>query len=243
MIASLPMYWDVAGAAAWRALWRDIQDAACDVGLNLPDLTPPSALPNDWTAHWTDPDLFLSQTCALPLRTSLKGRVSYVGTLDFNLPGTVGSYHSVCIGAAPAGRVRLAVNAADSQSGWAAAQDDPIVGPDTQIIITGSHEASAHDVAEGRADIAFIDAVTWRLLRRNTPQFSDIPVRSRTQPTPGLPLITALSRDPAPLRAALDAAINGSNVRNSDALGVLSGFYVWPESAYFDAPVPPPLVG
>ena len=243
MIASLPMYWDVAGAAAWRALWRDIQDAACDFGLNLPDLTPPSALPNDWTAHWTDPDLFLSQTCALPLRTSLKGRVSYVGTLDFNLPGTVGSYHSVCIGAAPAGRVRLAVNAADSQSGWAAAQDDPIVGPDTQIIITGSHEAYAHAVAEGRADIAFIDAVTWRLLRRNTPQFSDIPVRSRTQPTPGLPLITALSRDPAPLRAALDAAINGSNVRNSDALGGLSGFHVWPESAYFDAPVPPPLVG
>lgn len=137
MIASLPMYWDVAGAAAWRALWRDIQDAACDFGLNLPDLTPPSALPNDWTAHWTDPDLFLSQTCALPLLTSLKGRVSYVGTLDFNIPGTVGSYHSVCIGAAPAGRVRLAVNAADSQSCWAAAQDDPIVGPDTQIIITG----------------------------------------------------------------------------------------------------------
>ena len=242
MIASLPMYWDVAGAAAWTGLWRDIQDAACDFGLSLPDLTPPNALPKDWAAHWTDPELVLSQTCALPLRTSLKGRVTYVGTLDFGLPGPVGSYHSVCIGTAPARDIRLAVNAADSQSGWAAAQADPAVGPETRIIMTGSHAASASAVAEGRADMAFIDAVTWRLLQRNTPQFTDIPIRSRTQPTPGLPLVTARTRDPAPLRASLDAVINGSSIRGSDALGGLFGFHVWPESAYLDAPVPPPPV-
>ena len=239
MIASLPMYWDVAGAAVWTRLWTDVQNTARDMGLELSDLTPPSELPPDWTAHWTDPELMLSQTCALPLRTSLKGRVTYVGTLDFGLSGPVGSYHSVCIGTAPAGRVRLAVNAADSQSGWAAAQADPAIGPETQIIMTGSHAASARAVAEGLADMAFIDAITWRFLRITDPAFADLPERGRTQPTPGLPLITALSRNPAPLRAALNAAINTAAWRGTDAHAGVCGFHVWPESAYFDAPIPP----
>jgi hypothetical protein len=170
--------------------------------------------------------------------------VRYVGTFDFGLHGFAGAYHSVCLGALPEGRdrpVRLAVNGADSQSGWAAAQDDPALTPETQIVLTGAHAASARAVAEGRADIAYLDAVTWRLLAQSTPEIARLPVRHTTPPTPGLPLITARDRDPAPLRAVLTAAFAGAAWRGAPALAGLAGFHVLPEADYLTLPLPPAL--
>ncbi len=123
--------------------------------------------------HWCAPDLILSQTCGLPFRARLSDRVALVGTPDYGLPGCApGHYFSVILVRGDLGGVdpadfpgmRLACNDALSQSGWAAAHAhaaDHGVAFET-VLSTGSHHASATAVAEDRADIAFVDAVTWR---------------------------------------------------------------------------------
>lgn len=234
MIASLPMYWRDETAAGWRALW-DLVRAALP---GLPDLSPPDRL-GDLHAHWLSPDLALSMTCGLPLRTALRGKVDYVGTLDFGLGNAPGYYHSQVIareGFAPGTPPRLAFNASDSQSGWAAAQH---LAPFAGLVETGSHAASLAAVAEGRADIACLDAVTWRLLQRFDPQAASVHPLQRTPATPGLPLITAKGRDPAPLRAALAQAVAALDPATAEAIGGLRGFVVLAPAEYFDIPVPP----
>lgn len=241
MIASLPMYWQDENAALWREFWRAVQ-----ARIDLPDLTPPEQLPDDWTEHWRSPDLALSMTCGLPLRTALKGRVAYVGTLGFGLDCTEGFYFSRLIArpgpmSAP---LRLAVNAADSQSGWAARFDTGPDIPEIEIcdcVLTGSHAASLAAVAEGRADAAYLDAVTWRILRRTDPRAVHVRLAGRTTPWPGLPLIAAKGADVAPLRDALRAACLSFQPEDPMLMGGPLGFHVLDEALYHALPVPPPL--
>ncbi|NNL73543.1 MAG: PhnD/SsuA/transferrin family substrate-binding protein [Silicimonas sp.] len=240
MIASLPMYWRDENAGLWRAFWREVQ-----ARIDLPDLTPPDALPDDWTDHWLDPELVLSMTCGLPLRTALKDKVAYVGTLGFGLNCREGYYFSHLIaGTEPFGdSIRLAYSASDSQSGWAARFDE---GPDNpplnvgDCFETGSHAASLAAVAEGRADAAYIDAVTWRILRETDPNAAQVRLAGRTPPRPGLPLIAARHIDVAPLREALAAATRAFVADRPMLMGGTLGFHVLDETLYHDQPVPPP---
>ena len=240
MIASLPMYWRAETAAAWQRFWATVQAQAARAGVDLPDLTPPDDLPADWADHWRRPDLMLSQTCGLPFRTTLKDQVSYVATFDFGLRCAPGYYHSCAILRAdrPHGfrATSLAYNAADSQSGWAAVHDHTAFD---RLLVTGAHEASARAVAEGRADIAYLDAVTWRLLERFTDLGTHLRVADRTPPTPGLPLITAKGRDPDPLRRALDAAVRTLSPDEAADLGGLKGLAVLDPADYYAVPLPP----
>lgn len=205
MIASLPMYWWPENALAWTRFWEDLRTRLPQ----LPAVTPPESLPTDWTAHWGAPDLALSHMCGLPFATTFIDRVTYVGSIDFDLPGTPpGWYHSVVVtrpgDTRPPDRLRLAFNSRDSQSGFGCTRGQPFAG----YVETGSHRASAAAVAEGRADIAYIDAVSWRLMQMAHPEVSAaVRERHRTQPTPALALIAASGTDPAPLRAAFSAAL------------------------------------
>lgn len=236
MIASLPMYWRPETAAHWRAFWAELQAAA--PALDLPDLTAPEDIPTPWTAHWLRPDLALSMTCGLPFRSALKGRVTYVGTLDFGLGLPPGHYASTIVarpGAAPP--YRLAYNSADSQSGWAAAQELDL--PFTPALETGAHAASLAAVAEGRADLACLDAISWRLLQRHDPNAARVTVLGQTRPTPGLPLVTAGGTDPAPLRAALATAVARFCPRDPMEMGGPLAFHVLDEALYLAEPIPP----
>lgn len=243
MTASLPMYWRPETADAWRAFWAVVQFLCVS---HLPDLTHPDDLPENWVDHWLSPDLTLSMTCGLPFRTALKGRVSYVGTLSFDIPCPPGHYFSRVIqskNSADQPPHRLAFNAPDSQSGWAAVSDVSPQNPQadfTDFVRTGSHAASLAAVAEGRADMAWIDAVTWRLLRRHDDNARQVTVVGRSAPTPGLPLITALGRDPDPLRAALFDAVATLPPDLRAELGGITGFHVLDEADYFALPVPQP---
>ncbi len=240
------MYWRPETAGAWRGFWADVQ-AASDVP--LPDLTAPDDLPAPWTEHWRAPDLAVSQTCSFPLRTALRDQVTYVGTFDFGLgtadmPCPPGHYRSVYVQQnpdPPEGALRFALNGFDSQSGWAgtslASADS---SGDVTFIRTGSHAASMAAVAEGRADQAALDAVTWRLLQRYAPQAAQVTVVGHTDPTPGLPLICAKGRDAAPLRAALAHVCGLSAWIGHPDLGGLQGFVVLDEADYFGLPVPTP---
>lgn len=242
MIASLPMYWRAENADLWRGFWSVLQGCALDEGVTLPDLTPPEDLPTDLYAHWLSPDLALSMTCGLPIRSKLHSTVQYIGTLDFGLGGPEGHYHSQIITRRDlSGPPRtLAYNSADSQSGWAAAQEIPDRGSITTFLETGAHAQSLAAVAEGRADIACLDAVTWRILQAVDPKAAQVTPAGSTRPTPGLPLIAAQGTDPEPLRRAMTAATRAFDASNPDLMGGPMIFCVLDVHSYLAEPIPAP---
>jgi len=243
MIASLPMYDWPEVRSHQDSYWQAIRAA---LGHGPADLTRGF---DDYMAHWQRPDLLLSQTCGMPYRTRLHDKVTLVGTPDFGLTGCPpGHYCSVLVVNAQDDRAQLsdfvddifAYNEGGSQSGWAApATHAAGLGLRfTRLLPTGSHRASFRAVAEGRAAMAAIDAATWELARRHDPATARLRVLDRTAPTPGLPYITTAGRDPAPLAAAIAAAIAGLEAETRAAL-MLRGLVQIPQDAYLAVPTPP----
>jgi ABC-type phosphate/phosphonate transport system substrate-binding protein len=151
---------------------------------------------------------------------ALAGRVELVGAVDHALEGCPpGWYRSAVVVRADDPREtlaafrggRLAVNGTDSQSGWGAilhhaaplAEAGRFFGA---VLVSGAHAASVPMVAAGQADLAAIDAVSWRYARRFLPEAGRLRVLMLTDPTPGLPYIAAKGTDTRPHAAALAAA-------------------------------------
>ena len=170
---------------------------------------------------WQSPGLLFAQTCGYPYRAKLHGLVNLVGTPDYGLPGCPPGYYRSVLVQRRAAHIdwretreipRFAYNEALSQSGWAApvhwllSQNIHI----NQTIPTGAHAASARAVADDRADLAGIDALTWVLLTEYDPELAaQLEVVAETEPTPGLPYITSSTQDPEHLFAAVRDAIKG----------------------------------
>ena len=74
------------------------------------------------------------------------------------------------------------------------------------MVVSGAHAASVPLVAGGGADLAAVDAVSWRYARRFLPEAGRLRVLMLTEPTPGLPYIAALGTDTRPHAAALAGA-------------------------------------
>lgn len=201
-----------------------------------------------WTI-WQSPDLLLAQTCGMPYRTRLHTTVTLVGTPDYGIAGCPpGYYKSVLVVRADAagdsehdfsGGV-FAYNEALSQSGWAAPMThlNALNVGFREHIKTGSHAASAHAVASGRADMASLDAVTWTLLQEHDPLARQLRVIATTAPTPGLPLITAHGRNAADIATAVKAALNELTPDHHAALHIQSLIDI-PSDAYLAVPNPP----
>ncbi len=62
------------------------------------------------------------------------------------------------------------------------------------ISVSGSHRRSVQMLAEGVADIATIDAVSWVLAQRYEPAAETLQVIGFSEPTPCLPMISGVSR-------------------------------------------------
>ena len=248
MIAALPMYDRPENAAAHDALWSLIRD-----GLRARGVAAPEALDRTtglWDA-WLDPDLVLGQVCNLPWRSRLRGRLRLVGASDYGLPGAPpGHYYSVFVvrrgddpdPEAHLGR-RFAYNEGLSHSGWGAPQIWAAERGSrfSATLATGAHRESARAVAEGRADIAAIDAVTWRMLERWEPFVTGLSVIGRTGTAPGQSFATAAA-DPAPHLEAVTEAVAALDPASREVLG-LRGVHALPEDAYTGlppAPVPRP---
>lgn len=180
----------------------------------------------DFLEAWQSPDLLLGQTCGMPFRTLLHPGVTLIGTPDNRLTGVApGYYQSLLVVRANAKGSKLAdfaggrfaFNQAMSQSGWAGPMihfDQAGVAFDT-LLETGGHGASALAVAEDRADLAGLDALTWALLCEHDPGLAaGLRVINVTDPTPTLPYITAAGRDPAPIASAVRSAI--ANLSDND---------------------------
>ncbi len=251
MIAALPMYDRPDLTGATDRYWALIRD-----GLRAGGIAAPDALRRgdaELMPHWLMPDLVLSQTCGFPYRARLHGKVRLIGTPDFGVEGCPpGYYRSVLIARAEDPRqalaefdgVTLAYNDGLSQSGWAAPQNHAAaLGLRFPAgIETGSHAASLQAVAEGRADLAALDAVTFRLLSRTEPAAAAVKVVAWTDPTPGLPYICAESVDAAAVFAAVATAIEVLSAADRAALGV-RGLIAIPAESYLSVPTPPPPAG
>lgn len=247
MIAGFPMYDRPETAAAHDRLWALVREA---YGASPARLT--RDYDDDLWGLWEHPALLCGVSCGLPLRTRLKGRVRLVGSLVNDLPGCPrGHYFSRIVipaGAEPLplpayATKRFAYNQAHSQSGWAAAQNHArVLGFQFRNTFeTGAHRESARALAEGRADIAVIDAVSWALISEHDAFADRLRVIGATEPTPGEPVLTARGNNPAPLAAALSAAITALAPDDRARLH-LAGFAdaeEVPLSAYEAVPNPP----
>lgn len=196
---------------------------------------------------WQNPELVLAQTCGMPYRTRLHCKVQLVGTPDYAIPGCPpGYYCSVFVARADDARSlsdltadTFAYNEALSQSGWAA----PVTHLSglgltlSGLHCTGGHAASAQAVAEGRADLAALDALTWALLKEHGTLGTQLREVARTAPTPTLPYITALGRDTAGLATAIRSAIVEMNQDDRDALHI-RGLIDIPAQHYLAVPTP-----
>lgn len=231
-IAALPMYdWPELRAETDR-LWAALRDA-----LRAAGVAAPAELARDGGLHetWADPRLVLGQTCGLPLVRELAGRVAVLGAADYGLPGCrPGWYRSAVVVRADDPRpdlaafrgARLAVNGFDSQSGWGSilhhaapfARDGGFFGA---VEVSGAHAESVVMVAEGAADLAAIDAVSWGYAQRFRPAAGALRVLMPTDPTPGLPFIAAAGADAARLGAALAAAVAGLDAGAKATLGIV----------------------
>lgn len=248
MIAALPMYDRPENAAAHDAFWALVRD-----GLRMRGMDAPEALDRDihHMDSWGRSDLLLGQICSMPYRALFRDRVTVLGCGDYGLPETPpGYYHSVFVvragdSALPLDQAltgRLAYSEGLSQSGWGAVHDFAAIRGVvlTPHLETGAHAESARAVAHGAADVASIDAITWRMLEQWLPEAAELQVIGRSHVTPGQSFITAGGNDPEPLRAALQEAITALPDESRDRLG-LRGFVTHPESAY-DFPIAPPPV-
>lgn len=198
MIASLMMYARPQLAEAHERYWILIKANLADVGIDSP--VELSQNDNEFLV-WKHPDLVLSQTCGMPYRLWLHDQVSLVGTPDYGVEGCLaGFYKSAFVVRHDDPRDQIsefrngvfAYNQTFSQSGYAAPYEHLKQHGFwfEKKMQTEQHVLSARAVSEGRADIASLDAVTWRLLQQHEGFASGLRVLDWTKPTPGLPLIT-----------------------------------------------------
>ena len=248
MIASLPMYDLPDCRAANDRFWAAIRDAWRQTGRAAPE-TLTRDVP-DLVAHWQRRDLVLSQTCGFPYRTLLQGKVTLIGTPDYGLEGCPpGYYQSLFVVRADDSReglsafkdARFAYNEALSQSGWAAAQSHvaPLGFAFRSAGPTKAHALSAKAVLEGRADIAALDAVTWRLLQRNDATMAGLRVVARTAPTPGLAFIAGPVVPHKPMFDAVAQAIATLDATDRAILGIKRLLFI-PAPTYLAVPTPAP---
>lgn len=221
LIAALPMYDFEELRPETDALWSGIAARLLAQGIEAPgSLLRGRALQDIWTG----PKLLLAQTCGYPLVTSLAGRVTLVATPRYSAEGCDGIlYRSVIIVRATDraavladlhGR-RCAMNGLDSNSGMNVLR--AAIAPLTRgagrffgaVITTGGHIASVQAVANGKADVAAIDCVTWAHMQALRPSDTQgLRVLAWTDATPGLPLITSRRTDSATI-GALRCALTG----------------------------------
>jgi ABC-type phosphate/phosphonate transport system substrate-binding protein len=103
---------------------------------------------------------------------------------------------------------------------------------------TGAHRLSARAVAEGQADLAALDALTWRMIQRWEPMAGHLREVARTAPTPGLPFIAAKGADTEAIYQALMTAVDLLSPEDRDALS-LRGIVRIAAERYLAVPIPP----
>ncbi len=248
MIASLAMYAHPKLTGAHERYWDLIRDRLGSVGIRAPEILSQTCAEFD---VWNDPELVLSQTCGLPYRLWLHNKVALVGTPDFGVNGCQpGYYRSAFLVRAEDPRPNLAAfedsvfayNQTFSQSGYAApwAHTTKRGFWFKDQLHCSQHLESARAVALAQADIASLDAISWRLIQRYESFADKLRVLEWTIPTPGLPYITARVSDASAVFEAIRLAISDLDPIDKEALGIRRLVAI-PKSTYLGVENPPDL--
>ena len=201
---------------------------------------------------WRNPRLLFAQACEYPLAKHLQGRVRLVATPRYAVPGCEGStYRSAIVVreqdsaetlSALRGR-RCVINEVDSNSGMnllraaiaPLSRDGRFFG---SVIESGAHRRSIRMVADGEADVAAIDCVSFAHLRRIEAKVtSRLRVLCWSESTPSLPYITAASANDgqlAALRAGLVYAATDPSLSAAREGLFLGGFDLHPPADFMD---------
>lgn len=246
MIANLMMYQRPQLKGAHERFWQLIRQNLSDAGMDAP-----TELSQDAEEFfvWNHPELTLSQTCGMPYRTWLHDKVQLVGTPDYGIEGCPpGFYRSALVIRSDDSRGALldfrdavfAYNQTFSQSGYAAPywHLKPSGYWFENRLHTEQHLESAKAVAEGRADIASLDAVSWRLMSTYESFAQGLKVLQWTDPTPGLPLITSKGNNAQLIFTAVEHAIAQLQEEDRKLLG-LKGIVSIPKDDYLAVANPP----
>ena len=245
MIANLMMYQRPQLNDAHSRYWALIRKNLTDAGIDSDETLSQDA---EEFFVWNNPDLVLSQTCGMPYRTWLHEKVGLVGTPDFGvIDSPAGYYRSALVVRADDPRIEIAAfkdatfayNQTFSQSGYAAPywHAKPLGFWFENRLHTEQHLKSAQAVADGTADIASLDAVSWRLMETYEPFAADLRVLEWTPPTPGLPLITAKGNDADAIFDAVKSAIDMLDQEDKALLG-LKGIVKITKEEYLKIPNP-----
>lgn len=234
MIANLMMYNRPELEQAHNAYWALIRHHLTEAGISSPENLSQDA---EEFSVWLNPNLVLSQTCGMPYRTRLHGKVTLIGTPDFGLEDCpAGHYKSAIVVRKNDPRQDIhaykdavfAYNQTFSQSGYAA----PYEHIQTygfwfeNKLHTEQHILSAKAVAGGQADIASLDAVSWRLMCEYEDFSKDLRVLDWTRPTPALPYISAYGADQEKIFTAVENAIMDLSDKDQKRLGLKGIVYI-----------------
>ena len=218
LFAALPMYDFPHTGVANDALWKAIATRLRDRGVDAPERLTRGG---DIEAQWRDPGLLFGQTCGYPYAKRLREAVALVATPHYAFPGCEGGLHrSFLVSRRDDARRELAEfkGSRAAINGWMSntgmnlfrvtiapiADGGPFFG---EIAVTGSHEASLVAVAEGAADIAAIDCVTFALIERARPDVgARVTAVAESRLSPCLPFI-ASARLPDAIIAAVRASL------------------------------------
>lgn len=234
MLANLPMYDRPELKDAHEEYWTLIRDNLRAADVHTPDEMTPKA---GEMKCWTDPFFYFSQTCGKPYRETLHENVTLIGTPDYGLQGCPpGYYRSAYIVNKSDDRYnldehknsKLAYNDKNSQSGFHVTG-----GYFKKKKCSGSHIKSAKMVAEGKADIAAIDALSLKLMKEYDDFAKNIKVIAWTEPTPGLPYIAYKGADQNAFYAAISTAITALPEETRSKLH-LNGLVFIPKETYLD---------
>jgi ABC-type phosphate/phosphonate transport system substrate-binding protein len=246
-VAALPMYDFPWVADAHDALWSAVARRLDEAGFDAP---PRLTRGCDLDALWRDSGLVLSQTCGYPYVSRLKDAVTLIATPQYSFPGCVGAAHlSFLVASKRDARDRLAdfrgaraaINARDSNTGMNLfrATIAPLASRGrffAEVEITGAHERSLEAIAEGRADIAAIDCVSFALLNRGRPALIEaVRVVGESPLSPALPFIASASLPSAvtrSVRVALFAALADDRLAAARAAIGLAGAVLVKAKAY-----------
>lgn len=242
------MYDFVELRSATDAFWQAIYSTLARLGLK--HVPPVLTRPQDLPLFWSDPLLLLGQTCGYPLITGLCGEARYVATPRYKSRFSSGAEHkSVIISRRGSGIRKLAdaygricaINMPDSNSGMNLLRLE-IAKLQTRtpffswIYETRSHRNSMRAVADGKADIASIDCISFALIERFDYTLTrNLDIIAETETTAALPFITSAETDDETLyllRNALSAVV--TDPRNKVLLEnlLIEGVEVLPAPAY-----------
>lgn len=235
--ATLPMYDFPEVRAATDAWYQGIREHAEAQGVaGLPPAL--TREPRRCVRAAASRTLF-TQTCGMPLAMSYTaGNLGIVGIPVYSHEGCGGgrewsTYSSVVIvragslfrGVADLNGRTVARNSWQSCSGSLLLDGalDAASCAAGATLVTGAHERSIRAVAEGRADAAAIDCITWALVSRHRPQWTRgtrVLARTSHQLTP--PYVTADLDLVVPLRRALRRACEDETLKWArDTLGIV----------------------